>query len=224
MIAHPDQVFARVSPWLGWLVISGSAPYSSPLEDELSARILAHCDLTMPCLWFDMDGEPSPGMEITIEEIEPEFAAPIERIGVEDDLPGEDLEASLILMASRHPDRWVEMVADTPLGTWLLGQLEAGGVVFAAGAAAAALGSWVFPAGADTPGCKGAAWLPGAVLLPGIADPVVHTEVRAHLSRAENSYALGLPEDSTLSLGPEGQVEVWGGSAPKVVLGRGWLT
>jgi hypothetical protein len=224
MIAHPDQVFARVSPWLGWLVMSGSAPYSSPLEDELSARILAHCDLTLPCLWLDIDGEPLPGMEITIEEIEPEFAAPIERIGVEDDLPGEDLEASLILMAGRDAERWVETVVETPLGTWLLGQLDAGGVVFAAGAAAAALGSWVFPAGAGTPGCKGAAWLPGAVLLPGIIEPAIHTEVRAYLAQTEHSYALGLPEGSTLSFGPEGQVEVWGSSAPKVVLGRGWLT
>ena len=224
MIAHPDQVFARVSPWLGWLVMSGSAPYRSALGDELSARILAHCDLTLPCFWLDMDGEPSPGMEITIEDIEPEFAAPIERIGVEDELPAEDLEASLILMAGRNAERWVEMIADTPLGTWLMGQLNAGGVVLAAGAAAAAIGSWVFPAGADTPGFKGAAWLPGAVLLPGIVEPAVHTEIRAHLAQTERSYALGIPEDSTLSLGPEGQVEVWGGSAPKVVLGRGWLT
>ncbi|MGH2606033.1 MAG: hypothetical protein ACRDG5_05535, partial [Anaerolineales bacterium] len=103
----------------------------------------------------------------------------------------------------------------------LLGSVTEGGLVLASQAASGCFGSWTLPGPAHDIS-PGLAWLPGAIVLAGEADPAGREEVRRLLRDRDHSYAIGLPSAAILALGPQGEVEVWGGAAPRVALGKGW--
>jgi len=222
-MTRDEEVFARARPWLGWLVISGGIPATRPDVQSISERLLKTVDPSLAPVWIDPEGEPAPGLEDMIEDMELLLSAPIERLEPGDDMPGAEIEVGLILIVGRNLDRWLETLGSTPAGDWVADRLDAGVVVFAGAAAAAVLGDRIFPDGADSPGCPGLGWLPGAVLLPGVSDPVDYPEVREYLTKTDHSYALGLQEGTAVAIGPQGQVEVWTGEPPRIVLGRGWI-
>lgn len=99
--------------------------------------------------------------------------------------------------------------------------LVEGSTVLAVGSAAAALGQWIFAAGARTP-TAGLSWLPRAIVLSDLEAPAAPEAVHAFLAHELYSYAVSLPVEGALALGPAGEVEVWSREAPTVILGVGW--
>lgn len=99
--------------------------------------------------------------------------------------------------------------------------LDEGSLVCAVGPPAEALGRWIFPAGEHEPSL-GLSWVAGAVVQTGVVDPLASDAVRGFLSRKLYSYAISLPAEGVLALGPAGEVEVWSRDAPTVILGAGW--
>jgi hypothetical protein len=223
-VTRREHIFVRARPWLGWLVLAGEIPSVSQEIVGISDRLLERVDPSTGAVWIDPETAPDAGVEQLIQEIEPLLAAPIERLGPQDGLPGAHVEVGLILITGRDAGLWPSLMCSAGIGPWVGDRLAGGSVVFASSAAAAALGELVFSEGAVHQENPGAGWLPGAVLLPGVSDPADHPAVRQYLSETDLSYALGLRPGSAVAMGPQGQVEVWTGEPPKIVLGRGWLT
>lgn len=218
------QVFARSRPWQGWLILAGGLPAFHLEAPSVADRLLQKA-ATSPCaVWIDAEVTLNAGVERMIDEIEPFLSSPIERLGPEEKAPDVDLEAGLILMVGNDLNRWLQSIGSTPTGLWALRRLDEGSAVFACGAAAAVLGERAFSPVADDRGCEGVGWLPGAVVLPGTPDPAHQPQVKRYLSETDRSYALGLLDETVMAIGPQGQIEVWSGAPPKVVLGRGWIT
>jgi hypothetical protein len=217
------EIFPRARPWLGWLVLAGEVPAAQVETSGISERLLERADLSLASVWIDLEPGLHPGVEQIIDEMEPLLLAPIERLGPEDSLQDVDIEVGLILMSGRDLALWPPVLGSGGTGRWVGDRLDAGSVVFAGAAAAAALGELVFRDGVGDCGSPGAGWLPGAVLLPSASDPADHPGVKEYLLGTDRSYALGLQPGSAVAIGPQGQVEVWSGEPPRIVLGRGWI-
>jgi hypothetical protein len=218
-----EAVFARFRAWLGWLVVAGGVPSDQMELMHVCDRLIEKTDPSMPGFWIDPEGTPNPAVERMIEDLDLVLSAPVERLGAGEAIPSETVEVGLIVMAGADHSCWAETLGSGVTGEWIAGRLERGSVVFAGGAAAAALGDRVFQDEVKSGGYPGLGWLPGAVLLPGVADPADERNVKQFLTTTEHSYALGLELGAAVAIGPQGQIEVWTGEPPKLVLGRGWM-
>jgi hypothetical protein len=183
--------------------------------------MLRMTDPSLHTVWVDPEAAPSPNLERMLEEFELVLSEPVERLGAGENLPQDSAEIGAILMAGRDSRLWLETLGAGAAGRWVSDHLTAGSLVFAAGAAAAVLGDRVFDDGVRD--CQGLGWLAGAVLLPGASDPADDPKVRRYLAETDHSYALGLPEDTVLAIGPQRQIEVWSGPSPRLMFGRGWI-
>jgi hypothetical protein len=222
-MTRDEAVFTRAGAWLGWLVVAGGVP-SDPMELVLvSDRLLERTDPSLPAFWVDPERAANPAFERMIEDLDLVLSAPVERLGSGEPAPVEVVDVGLIVMGGVDQGCWSEALRSSATGEWVAGRLQQGSVVFAGGAAAAALGDRIFHERAEPEGVSGLGWLPGAVLLPGVTDPADHPTVKRYLTRTDHSYALGLPQGTAVALGPQGQVEVWAGDPPKLVLGKGWM-
>jgi hypothetical protein len=222
-MTREGEIFARARLWQGWLVLAGEVPEASQDTAGICERLLERADPSLAAVWIDPEARLDPGVERIIEEMEPLLSAPIERLGPDDDIPGVEAEVGLIIMTGRDLALWSEVLGAGSAGQWVGDRLDEGSVVFACVAAAAALGELVFRDGVRDRGIPGAGWLPGAVLFPSISDPADHPDVREYLSDTDHSYALGLQPGTAVAIGPQGQIEVWSGEPPRIVLGRGWI-
>ena len=61
------------------------------------------------------------------------------------------------------------------------------------------------------------------MILTGEATPSDLDNVRELLESQPRAYALGLSETGLVAFGPGGQIEVWGETQPRVILGRNQL-
>jgi hypothetical protein len=217
------EIFVRARPWLGWLVLAGQVRQSDVDASDIIGRLLDKADPSLTAFWLDPESSPDPGLERIIDEIEPLLSAPIERLGAGDDVPRESVEVGLILMAGSDLALWTDVLGSTGAGQWVGDRLDDGSVVFAAAAAASALGELVFGEGVRECGIHGAGWLPRAAVLSSDSDPADHPDLKDYLSETDHSYALGLQPGTAVAIGPQGQVEVWSGEPPRIVLGQGWI-
>lgn len=101
--------------------------------------------------------------------------------------------------------------------------LAEGSILVTSGASAGALGSWMLEASSSDL-LPGLGWLESGLILPGVSEPAADPVVFELLEEPSPAYALGLPGESALALGPGGEVEVWSGTPPAILLGRGWLS
>lgn len=208
---------------MGWLVVAGGMP-SDPMElVQVCDRLIEKADPSLPAIWIDPERGPNPGIESMIEDLDLVLPTPVERLEPGQAIPSEAIDAGLIVMGGADSERWSETLGPGGTGEWVMALLEKGSVVFAGGAAAAALGDLVLRDESDEGGHPGLGWLPGALLLPRITNPADDPAIKRYLTQTDHSYALGLQEGTAVAIGPQGEVEVWTGEPPKLVLGRGWM-
>lgn len=202
-------------------MLAGALPSIGSAFPDLAERLLRRIDLARPPLGLAAHGHPSAAMTEFMEELGDLVGAEgiILSLGEESEHRIED--AALIALAGGPVQEWLLAFTSGGLEQRLIDYLKSQGMLIAAGAPAAALGSWVFAQGASNP-VEGLGWLPGAVILPGVADPAALPQVRKLLASDQRMFALGFPPDAALAVGPGGTAEVWSRAAPKLVLGRGW--
>ena len=202
-------------------MLAGALPSIGGDFPDLANRLLERTDLSRPPVGLRARSARSRGMAEFMQELGDLFGVDgiILALGEEGEHRIED--AGLIVMAGGTTQEWLQAFTQGGLEQSLIDFLQAEGLVLAAGAAAAALGSWAMEEGISVP-IEGLGWLPGAIVLPGVSDPAALPEIRELLGSSGRKFALGLPQDTALAVGPGGKAEVWILAAPKLVLGKGW--
>lgn len=97
---------------------------------------------------------------------------------------------------------------------------QRGALVLLEGASAMQAGSWLMPAAGQR--MDGLAWVPGALVLPGVCDVAANPLARALLGMEHGAVAIGIGPQSALALGPEGELEIWGEQQVSIALGPAW--
>lgn len=201
-------------------MLAGGPPELGRRYPLLAERLVEHTDLSQTGLVLSA-GPPTPDGARFVEDVDVLFNSHIEVHLLEEVAGAPELGRGLIALLGGRATDWLSACAVAGLDESLLGSLSEGGLVFASQAACACFGSRTLP-GPGLAVSPGLAWLPGALVLPGETDPADNEEVRHLLRQRDHAYALGLPDSAILAVGPQGQVEIWGGAAPRVALGRGW--
>lgn len=221
-MSEPHPVIRHRAP-AGWLALSGTLPRLGGEYPQLAARLLEKINLAARMLILVLPDVDPLLVRRFREDVEELLGAPpaveILRQNRDTDLRG----VSFLALTGGDVESWFFALSREIMEERLLQHLEAGGVILASDASCAGLGSWRFRPGIPEP-VQGLGWLPGGLILPGIAEPGGLQAVRDLLAGQDQSYALGLPSGTALAVGAEGDIEVWSRKAPKVILGLGWST
>lgn len=215
----PQEVLRRIQGE-GWVVLAGGPPELGHTYPVLAERLVQHTDLSQPGLVLTA-GPPTPDGRQFVEDVDVLFNSNVEVHSLDELAGAPELGRGLIALLGGQVSEWLTACDAAGLDESLLVSLTEGGLVFATQAASACFGSWTL-LGSGPEISPGLAWLPGAIVIPGETDPAEREEVRRFLRERDHAYAIGLPATAILALGPQGQVEVWGGAAPRVALGKGW--
>lgn len=209
----------------GWLILSGEIPSLGGATPELAERLLGHIDLSWPPLILTIGRKARAEVKRFAEEIETLIGVAPRMLDLGGVAPMEYAETSLaarfLLLLGGETVGWRSALDPGYPGLEAESLMADDRVVLAAGAAAAALGSWILAESSDTVE-PGLGWLPDAIVLPGVVDPAGLEPVRERLQGAGKSYALGLPTSVLLALGPGNRIEVWSERSPVIALGAGW--
>jgi hypothetical protein len=210
-VGLPGRVFRRV-PGGGWLVLAGSVPEFDEAVSWIDL-LLARAIASRPVVWLETEpGAVEPGE--FLDDIEQQVEAPVRSIPI--DHP--EWEKAGLLMVSEAADP--AGLARSEASPRLLTCLQSGAAVAAFGRSAGAFGEVVLAEGGLAPGM---AWLTASIILPeSMAAPATEPLVRDYLRSPEKRLGLRLPPSSVLALGPQGEVEVWGGPQPGLILGSAW--
>ena len=97
---------------------------------------------------------------------------------------------------------------------------QCGALVLLEGASAMQAGSWVMmEAGRRN---AGLAWVPGALVLPGVCHVAANPLARDLLGAEPAAVAIGIGPQAALALGPAGELEIWGEQQVSIALGPAW--
>jgi hypothetical protein len=220
LAANPGSLFEFFKP-KGWILLTGAMPSIGPVFPDLADRLLGRVDLSRPLLGITAGDAGSDELQVFIKELEDLIGEEGIILPLRDATGHQIEEAGIMILSGGNPLEWLQYLKHDDLERRLLDFLRADGFVIAAGAPAGALGSWILEEDAISLH-EGAGWLPDAVVLPGIHDPIELPGVRELLGAGGCSFALGVPPDAALAVGPGGVAEVWSLTAPKLVLGKGW--
>ncbi len=207
----------------GWALLAGGLPSIGGAFPDLAERLLERIDVSRPPLGIKPYGAQPAKLKAFMEELEILIEMPGEVLDAGEEAADRLMDAGMVVLAGGGVRDWLQALAHGSLEQSLRECLQSGSLVLAAGSPAGALGAWTFEEGVYEL-TEAAGWLPRAVVLPGIDDPASLPEVRRILSNEDRSYALGLPRDTALAVGPRGEAQVWSQAAPKLVLGKGWPT
>jgi len=201
----------------GWLALAGDLEGVSDSLDLLGEKMLVHADFSRaPRLILGSEADRASVASFR-HSFERWLGSPIQSDGLGHQPVETWLGSGLMVLAGGPWRDWVQALSSSS-GDALLPEQS---LLCAVGAAAEAVGRWVFQGGEVEPG-TGLGWLPDAIVLAGREDAAAPAAVRTLLAREIYSYAIVLPHEAVLALGPAGEVEVWGQRAPTVVLGAGW--
>lgn len=210
----------RRAPGRAWLALAADPPAFGEETPGLAERLLERLDLSLPPLVVLAPEVDEPALERMLSDLEDLLGFEIDRLPAAQVPRQAWSEAGLTVLVGGPEAAWAAALGAAG-GPALAGRLPEGGLLFASGAAARALGEWV--CGPARTAEHGLAWLPGAIVLSGTEPPGSRSEVQGCLREHPRAYALGLPPGAILALGPDGQVESWGSAQPALVLGKGWL-
>jgi hypothetical protein len=219
-VSQASKVLQRIAG-SGWIVLSDKLPTFGEEFPELASLLLEHADLSLSPFFISSSDDESPALDRTSSDLEILLDVEVERLSLKEAQYAQTAQSGLFVLSGGDAVDWVNALATSNLGNALREALTDGSLILAADAAAAAMGTWVVEIGRDDP-IQGLDWLPGALILPWLDDPIDSELVRSLLTNHEQLYAMGINGGRIVAYGPEGEFQLWGGSSPTVVLGSGW--
>ena len=219
-MTRPEDIFQHSST-SGWIVVVSEAPRLGGAFPHLPERLLEKMDISRPTVCLAAGDSLTPELNAFLEDVEALLGNPASLWQLMEEPPSEMASAGLMVLVGGVVEDWVSGLDNTLVGEVVLQCLGRGGVIFAIGDSAAALGTWFLPSGEDEIR-EGLNWLTGALVLPNEPEPAELDAVRGLLAGQPKAYALGLAGGSLVAFGPQGQTEVWGETQPRLILGGGW--
>jgi hypothetical protein len=210
---------------MGWLVLAGAPPSLDQAGAQISERLLEVADLSRVPLLLTPKGNTSSAIQEFMEDLEILLGTEIQTIHPgelgDEELQGLWLNAGIIIVTGGTQDYWSELFNERLFKIRPQEILAEGAILFSFDTAASLMGVWTLDQQLLEIR-KGLGWIMGSIVIPTNTDPAEIAAVHNHLEEHEGIFALGLPDDAVLALGPHDQVEVWTDRAPVLLLGRGW--
>ncbi|MCA0452737.1 MAG: hypothetical protein LCI00_02030 [Chloroflexi bacterium] len=210
--------------WLdgrGWLVLSGGNKPDSDVRAQTIGHIAA--DGGVAYVTFGSSIETT---EMLMSDLQDLGAPPgyfVDVLTEDDDTIRAKLgEASLIVVeAGDDPSQ----TRSGLLGAAVEGMQKAfenGAVVLLEGSSASVFGTWILLNSGEIR--QGIGWVSQVFVLPGVTAVAQSEAGRTALAEESSALAIGIGEGSALALGPDGEVEPWGGREVTVALGRSFTS
>ena len=205
----------------GWLVLVDKPPSLGGVYSSLADSLLSNADLSFQPLCIVGDEGKHPQLMEFITDLKLLIGIEVAVERLEDAREWDSLDAGIVILAGGKAENWVRALGETQLGVLILEGFHNDLLLVSIGAAAAALGSWIVDESHDAP-LPGLNWLVGSIVIPWAVDPAESEAVRSILADPTPIYAIGLAGGRMISLGPKGEIELWGSESPNIVLGSGW--
>ncbi|MGC9349568.1 MAG: Type 1 glutamine amidotransferase-like domain-containing protein [Anaerolineae bacterium] len=220
--------------WLdgeGWLVMLGGGDWRRGTIDEVDARLLSVANLDRPMVVLVGEGDRSdaygilehytllggPGGEaFTLADMSraqlntPEFLTLLQ-------------EAGILYLGGENPLPLVNNLYNTEALRYIVEGFSTlqGLTLIGSAAGAATLGRWVFTPEPPHQQAMGFGFLMNAVVVPHFTGTENSPILKALPKIDPELLGLGVPDDTALALGPQGQVEMWGESHVTAVVTAG---
>jgi cyanophycinase len=207
-------------PGRGWLVLVGGASGHWATTEAIDRAAIAAIRRDGPIAFL-----PSPGAEpaygASFLEQYGRLGAPEGRIvDLRDASHVRALgEASLVYISGGDTRELLAIMAGSPALDALARAHDAGAVIVGASAGAIAMAAWGVPLDPTIEALEGWDWLPDAIVSPH-HDVERASRLRTIIDRRPAHVGVGLPDDTALALGPDGETEVWGIAHIEVVPGE----
>ena len=204
---------------MGWLVLVGGAGGHWATTEAIDRAAVASIRRDGPIAFL-----PSPGAE---PEYGTSFLDHYGRLGapagVVVDLGDAShvrllIEASLIYISGGDTKELLRIMAGAAALDAMAQAHDAGAVIVGASAGAIAMAAWGVPLDPSVDALKGWGWLPSVIVAPH-HDTERGARLRAVLDRRPGHVGLGIPDDTALALGPEGETVTWGTAEIDIVPG-----
>jgi hypothetical protein len=204
----------------GWLVLAGGP--NDDVRAAALARMAADGVVAYVALGGGTAGQRTPAEHV--QDDMQDLGAPtgyIVDVLAEDDetLTSRLTDAALVVISGGHD---AHAVRNGLQGAALAGLQTAfanGAVMLLEGAAAAAFGSGLLTNDGELSEHAGFDWLQHSMILPAVTSVQDTPSAKRALQTQPERLIVGLGTDSALALGPDGQVEVWGGQVVTIALG-----
>lgn len=205
----------------GWLVVADRIPTFGGEFSDLANALLSYADLSYTPLCILADEAMDPLLTKFLTDLEILLDVEISIVTLQEVVNWDVLNPGILVLTGGKPEDWVTALGDSHVGVLILQAFLEGLLLFATDSAASGLGALVLDEMDENP-FLGLNWLVGSLILPWTDAPAENEVVRSILSGPEPLYAMGLAGGRIIALGPNGEVELWGVDAPKIVLGSGW--
>jgi hypothetical protein len=215
-----EDLFQRVGEG-GWLVIADRLPSLSGDFASMNERIVTHADISFSPFLIHSESEADDSVVPFVDDIEGLLGVKVEVLSLGEAQFAEVAQPGLYVLAGGTATEWITALKTTKLGDALRFALDEGALLIAAGGAAEAMGAWAIVKGMEDV-IEGLNWLPGAIVLTWLDDPVTSKRVRSLLALSDPLYAIGIADGRLFAFGPQGEVEMWGVDHPTLALGAGW--
>jgi hypothetical protein len=198
----------------GWLILSGGGADASDVRAQAIGRVSADGGVA----YVSLSGAQAEKALADMEDLGAPSGYLVDVLTEDDETIQAKLsEAGLVVIEGSAS---VDDLRSSLLGAAIEGihvAFENGAVVLAEGRAASVFGEWVAQeSGALTSGLE---WVQSALILPAITSISQSEIAQSALSAQPSAIAIGIGEGSALALGPDGEVETWGGRQVTIALG-----
>lgn len=130
--------------------------------------------------------------------------------------------AGLIYIGGGDTRRLLDALHDSRALKAIASAYDTGAVIVGMSAGAMALAAWGVSSDEGVGVLRGWGWLPDVIVAPHYDEDRAQA-LREALLEQPNMIGLGLPEDTALVFGPDGEIATWGKGQPHVTFGSGLL-
>ena len=206
---------------MGWLLLSSSISTLWVGEVTIADRIVEIVG-TSPEIGVLIPGSSLlPESADLIADLESFFDADIATVNADEATDAKIqqswYEASLMILLQGNAIEWREILGKRVFDKVSDEIVGPDSIVFGIGESIAAMGRWTMDLDASNIR-EGLSWIENAILLPGEHTPGSLEPIKEHLLQNEGSYAVGMPKEALLAIGPEDRVEVWSQTAPVITM------
>lgn len=221
---HQSSIF-QWREALGWLVLSGGGDYLKGETEAIDARMLTRGAADGPLVY--------------INAADPDLEAAEQYLTYLDDLGGRSgyiidiISEDDVTLKTKLGEAGVIIIGDGPDRSRLFNSLhgaaiegieqafEQGALIMGIGIGATVFGEWVLSLDSDNT-ADGFSWLTRAAIIGGTPSPEEKLKLKALLHSNPIAYGLGIWAGSALTLGPAGNVELWGNQQISISLGKAY--